>query len=317
MRNAFSIRSLTVLLITCVWPLLLWGHEADSREAAMRWSWEPFVIIPILATVALYAAGQVRMWRRSGDGLRVWPIVSFAGGVAALVIALDSPVHLLGGQLFWVHMTQHELLMLVAAPLLVMAHPLVAFLWALPRHWREQLGRASKSRIWTGIWMAISSAAAAWIIHAVVLWLWHAPALFEAALHSEWIHASQHLCFLGSALLFWWTLVHGRHGRLGYGAAVVYVFTTAAHNSVLGALLTFAPRSWYPTYTLTTKAWSVTALEDQQLGGLIMWVPAGALLMVIGLALLAAWMGESQRRFQYTRMASLMKMKTSGVADAP
>jgi putative membrane protein len=281
----------------------------------MRWSWEPWVVSPILVTILLYSAGRIRMRRRSANRLSPWPAVSFATGIAALVIALDSPVHTVGEQLFWVHMTQHELLMLVAAPLLVMASPLVPFLWALPQTWRERLGRASKTKIWSATWIAISSAGAAWIIHAIALWVWHAPALFEAALHSEWIHAAQHLCFLGSALLFWWTLIHGRHGRLGYGAAVVYVFTTAAHNSVLGALLTFAPRAWYPTYAATTQLWSLSPLEDQQLGGLIMWVPAGVLLLVVGLALLAAWIGESQRRFEYTRMSALVK-SANGVADA-
>ena len=177
------------------------------------------------------------------------------------------------------------------------------------------MARIPKSRAWTALWIPISSAAAAWIIHAVALWAWHAPTLFEAALHREWIHAVQHLCFLGSAVLFWWTLIHGRHGRLGYGAAVVYVFTTAAHNSILGALLTFAPRAWYPTYVSTAPAWSITPLQDQQLGGLIMWIPAGILLLAVGLALVAGWIAESQRRFEYTRMASLMRAANGG-ADA-
>jgi putative membrane protein len=304
-----------VAAIVCLTSMQLWAHESGSPKPAMRWSWEPWVVIPIVVTVFLYAAGRDQMRRRSASRLSPWPAISFAGGIAALVIALDSPVHTVGEQLFWVHMTQHELLMLVAAPLLVMAGPLVPFLWALPQRWRERLGRASKTKVWGATWIAISSAGAAWIIHAVALWVWHAPALFEAALHSEWIHAVQHLCFLGSALLFWWTLIHGRHGRLGYGAAVVYVFTTAAHNSVLGALLTFAPRAWYPTYAATTQLWSLSALEDQQLGGLIMWVPAGVLLLVVGLALFAAWIGESQRRFEYTRMSALVK-NANGVADA-
>jgi cytochrome c oxidase assembly factor CtaG len=306
---------LAIAAIVCFNSMPLWAHEAASAKAAMRWSWEPWVVIPILGTILLYSAGRIRMQRRSANRLSPWPAVSFAMGIAALVIALDSPVHTVGEQLFWVHMTQHELLMLVAAPLLVMAAPLVPFLWALPRSWREWLGHASKTMIWSATWIALSSAGAAWIIHAVALWVWHAPALFEAALHSERIHAVQHLCFLGSALLFWWTLIHGRHGRLGYGAAVVYVFTTAAHNSVLGALLTFAPRAWYPTYAGTTQLWSLSPLEDQQLGGLIMWVPAGVLLLVVGLALLAAWIGESQRRFEYTRMSALVK-SANGVADA-
>jgi putative membrane protein len=315
MRLAPKSRHLAIAAIVCFNSMPLWAHEAASAKAAMRWSWEPWVVIPILGTILLYSAGRIRMQRRSANRLSPWPAVSFAMGIAALVIALDSPVHTVGEQLFWVHMTQHELVMLVAAPLLVMAAPLVPFLWALPRSWREWLGHASKTMIWSATWIALSSAGAAWIIHAVALWVWHAPALFEAALHSERIHAVQHLCFLGSALLFWWTLIHGRHGRLGYGAAVVYVFTTAAHNSVLGALLTFAPRAWYPTYAGTTQLWSLSPLEDQQLGGLIMWVPAGVLLLVVGLALLAAWIGESQRRFEYTRMSALVK-SANGVADA-
>ena len=314
MKPTATVRRFVSLGLICLTSTHMWAHEAESQRA-MRWSWEPFAFVPILVTVALYAMGAVRMWRRSGDRLSFWPMISFGFGIAALVIALDSPVHVLGGQLFWVHMTQHELLMLLAAPLLVIGRPLVPFLWALPQQWREKLGGIMKSRYWRRIWMALSSTAAAWMIHAVVLWIWHAPSLFEAALHSEWVHAAQHLCFLASALLFWWTLIHGRHGRLGYGAAVVYVFTTAAHNSVLGALLTFAPRAWYPTYAATTQAWSLTPIEDQQLGGLIMWIPAGTLLLVIGLALMAAWIGESQRRLQYTRLASLIG-GTTGAADA-
>jgi cytochrome c oxidase assembly factor CtaG len=315
MRLAHKIRDLAVAAIVCLNSMQLWAHKSGAPKPEMRWSWEPWVVIPILVTVFLYTAGRIQMRRRSANRLSPWPAISFAGGIAALVIALDSPVHTLGEQLFWVHMTQHELLMLVAAPLLVMAGPLVPFLWALPQRWRERLGRASKTKVWSATWIAISSAGAAWIIHAIALWVWHAPALFEAALHREWIHAVQHICFLGSALLFWWTLIHGRHGGLGYGASVVYVFTTAAHSSVLGALLTFAPRAWYPTYAATTQLWSLSPLEDQQLGGLIMWVPAGALLLVLGLALFAAWIGESQRRFEYTRMSALVK-NANGVADA-
>ena len=247
------------------------------------------------------------MWRRSARRPSGWSVAAFAGGILALIAALDSPIHLLGGQLFWVHMTQHELLMLVAAPLLVLSRPVVPFLWSLPPRWRETLGKFSKLGPWRKFWLLASSAAAAWTIHAVALWLWHAPALFEAALHSEAVHAFQHVCFLGSALLFWWSLVHGRHGRMAYGAAIVYVFTTAAHNSILGALLTFAPRAWYPSYVRTAPNWNLTAIQDQQLGGLIMWVPAGTLLLIVGLALVAAWVGESQKRYQYTRMTALLK----------
>ena len=134
-----------------------------------------------------------------------------------------------------------------------------------------------------------------WAIHAAALWVWHAPALFQATLRSDLVHTAQHVSFLGSALLFWWALVHGPRGLMGYGAAVLYVFTTSVHSGVLGAFITFTGRLLYPAYAGTTAAWGLTPLEDQQLGGLIMWVPAGLVYVVAGLALCAGWMRESER----------------------
>lgn len=87
-------------------------------------------------------------------------------------------------------------------------------------------------------------------------------------------HTAQHLSFFVSALVFWWALFYA-HGKVAFGAAVLYLFTTAVHTSILGALLTFAPSVWYPFYSATTQAWGLTPLEDQQIGGLIMWVPGG------------------------------------------
>jgi putative membrane protein len=106
----------------------------------------------------------------------------------------------------------------------------------------------------------------------------------------------QHLSFLGTASLFWWSIVYGRYGRLGYGVAVLYVFLTALHNTILGALLTIAPTAWYSTYELTAAGQHIDALADQQLAGLIMWVPSGVVFLVLGLALASAWLGESERR---------------------
>ncbi|HWR52996.1 MAG TPA: cytochrome c oxidase assembly protein, partial [Bryobacteraceae bacterium] len=130
---------------------------------------------------------------------------------------------------------------------------------------------------------------------------WHAPSLFDATVESEFVHTAQHMSFLGSALLFWWALIRGRGGALGYGAAVLYVFTTAVHTAVLGALLTFAPTPFYPAYAAgSTQQWGLTPLEDQQLAGLIMWVPAGVVYIVAGLWLLAGWLRESEARVAAT-----------------
>src|SRR5205085_3480997 len=110
------------------------------------------------------------------------------------------------------------------------------------------------------------------------------------------IHALEHVCYVLTGSLFWWAMVHGRYGRSGYGLGVLYVFLTATHSSALGALLTVAPSPWYGEYARQAGAWRVDALADQQLAGLLMWIPAGVVFIVFGLALLAAWLGEAERR---------------------
>jgi cytochrome c oxidase assembly factor CtaG len=135
-----------------------------------------------------------------------------------------------------------------------------------------------------------------------VLWIWHIPLLYEAAVNNSGIHIVQHSMMLLAATLFWWTMVHGRAGRLGYGAAMLYVFLTFVYSGLLSALLVFSKNAWFPIHDGRTAAWNLTPTEDQQLAGLIMWIPAGLLLIGAGLALFAAWLGESEGRLKYTRI---------------
>ncbi len=271
------------------------AHELPTPAAWWTaWTFEPTIALPIAIAGVLYATGVVRVWRsaRMGVGVRVWECVAFAGGWLALIVALVSPLHSLGEVLFSAHMAQHELLMVVAAPLLAVANPLLAFVWALPRPARGAVGHAVGAPPVRLVWGAITMPFVAWAVHAVVLWVWHVPALFEATLDDEGVHALQHLSFFGTALLFWWAVLRHR-GVLGYGAATLYVFATSVHTALLGALLTFARTVWYPAYTATAPAWGLTPLEDQQLGGLIMWIPGGAIYVIAGLALIGRWLRTS------------------------
>jgi putative membrane protein len=193
-------------------------------------------------------------------------------------------------------MTQHEILMLVSAPLLVFGHPLVAMLWALPRPARESLGALSRKPAIARSWRGLTGPLNVFLLHAIALWIWHVPRFYEAALRSDGLHALQHFSFVATAALFWWAMVHGKYGRLGYGVAVVYIFLTAVHSSVLGALMAVAPEVWYPGYARAGAAWGIDPLADQQLAGLLMWVPSGVIFIVLGLALFAAWLGESDKR---------------------
>ena len=258
--------------------------------------WDLAILVLLFAIGGAYVAALARSWRRAGvgRGIRLWEAWAFAAGWAALLTALIG-LDGLSGVLFSAHMTQHELLMLVAAPLVVLGRPLVVLVWLLPAHLRLRIRRAQRP-LALGVWRRLTAPVTVLLVHGVVVWLWHAPALFEAALQSEAIHALQHLCFFWTALLFWWALVHGRYGRVGYGVAVAFVFVTAMHTTLLGALLTFAPTVWYPTYEVTVAARGASAIEDQQLAGLLMWVPSGVIFLLIGLGLFAAWLGESARR---------------------
>jgi putative membrane protein len=262
------------------------------------WGWEPGSMIGLALTAGLYGIGLSRLWRAAGvgHGIRRWEAGCFAAGWITLFVALVSPLHPLGQVLFSAHMTQHELLMLVAAPLMVLGRPMAAFLRALPAGLASRLGRFSNTRGWRAVWGIISTPFVAWLLHAIILWTWHAPVLFQATLRSEWVHAAQHLSFVLSALLFWWALIHGRRTAVAYGTGVLYLFTTAVHSGLLGALLTFARSTWYPDYDHTTQAWGLSPLEDQQVGGLIMWVPACLVYIAAGLAMFAAWLRQSEHQ---------------------
>jgi cytochrome c oxidase assembly factor CtaG len=253
--------------------------------------------------IGVYTAGVVRAWRRAGYGRGLRPVeaLAFACGWLALLVALSPPLDELSDTWLVAHMVQHELLMVIAAPLVAISAPLIALLWALPSGLRRRALTAVRRRPIAAAWTAITAPVSVFLLHAVALWVWHVPALYDAALEHEGIHAVQHVCFFGSAALFWWGMAHGRYGRLGYGAAVVYVFATAVHGGVLGALLTLSPRVWYAAYTTHHPA-GLTPLEDQQLAGLLMWIPAGLILAAGGLALFAAWLRESDRRTRFNPM---------------
>jgi putative membrane protein len=190
-------------------------------------------------------------------------------------------------------MVQHELLMAAAAPFLVLGRPLEAWTWALAPRWRSALGSLAKAPGLRATWSAITAPLGAWTLHAIALWIWHVPALFEAALASEAVHVAQHACFLGTALLFWWSVLE--RGRSESGAAsLASLFTTMGHTGALGALLTFAASPWYPTY-LASGAFGLTPLEDQQLGGLIMWAPASLAYLAAALFIASRWLLPPRR----------------------
>jgi len=261
-------------------------------------SWDLLPLVTICASSVLYGWGVSRLWRVAGigHGLGWLQVACFALAQLALALALLSPLDPLSDSLFSAHMTQHELLMVVAAPLLVLGRPLTAYLWLLPLGQRAAVGRQLRRPTWRAVWQFLTAPLFVLVLHAFVRWIWHVPRLFEAAMKDERLHAFQHFGFFLSAALFWWALVHGRYGKAGYGLGVLFVFATAIHTSILGALISVAPRLIYTIYSERAAAAGWRPLEDQELAGLIMWIPSGVLFLLTALALFAAWLGEAERR---------------------
>jgi putative membrane protein len=262
------------------------GHVPVSPSG-----WDLLVTAGLLAAGALYAHGRGAL--PSDAARRTRPSsLAFWIGWAAMLVAVLPPLDRLAVDRFSAHMLQHELLMLVGAPLMVAGRPLATAMRGLPPSARAAAGAALQRGGAARAWQVAIGPATAWALHGAAVWIWHVPALYEAAVRSEAIHLVQHATFVATAVLFWSGLLYGRYGRAGYGASVFYVFTTLVHTGLLGAVFTLAPAPLYPLYAQRTP----DPLADQQVAGLVMWVPAGLVLTVTGIALFAAWLGDAERR---------------------
>lgn len=273
------------------------GEPLSPHDIWNAWEWNPFILGGIGLAGWLYIRGARELWQRAGmgRGISTWQVLAFLGGLASLFVALISPVDALGTVLFAGHMVQHLLLIFLAPLLLLMGLPSTG-MWMLPRRWRPEVGRWwNRQRGLHRLWGWVSHPVSAWVLHALAMWAWHLPDLYQAALENERLHVVEHASFFGTALLFWWALLRLASARVstasrGAGlasalAGVVYVFTMALASGFLGALITFSPEPWYSFYASTTNAWGLTPLEDQQLAGVIMWIPAGVVYVGTALAL--------------------------------
>ena len=262
------------------------GHVPEPHDLWTAWSFAPGVVLALALSGACYAIGVRALWHRAGSGRGVARahVVAFAFGLLVLSLALLSPIDTISEALFSVHMAQHLLLVAVAAPLLVLGAPEYVMMWVLPLAPRRSIARWWHRARWVGVCRALlTHPIVAWSVHVLTLWVWHAPRLYDAALADTRVHVLEHTSFLLTALLFWWSVFRG---RMSLGTSTLYLFAAALQGTLLGALLTLAHRPWYSGHLVSTQAWGLTPLEDQQMAGLIMWVPAG---LVYLLALVPRW----------------------------
>jgi cytochrome c oxidase assembly factor CtaG len=264
---------------------------SPTLDAFLRsWPFDPWLSAALVVTAAIYLRGWRLLQRRDGRRWHGGQLTAFLGGLAAIFLALASPVEPFAALLLQVHMVQHLLLTMAAPPLLWLGAPLLPLLRGLPRpvrvYWAAPLLRFRVLRRLVG---RLTHPAAALAVFIAATWLWHIPPAYELALRSAGWHYVQHLCFLAAGLLFWYPVVRPYPSRPGWSLWLLlpYLILADVQNTVLSALLTFSPRVLYPYYTEVPRLAGVSALEDQAAAGVLMWVPGSAafLLPLFGIAL--------------------------------
>lgn len=282
-----AVRTL-ILLITAALATPASAHGGHHQELA--WTLDPALTVPLGLTLLIYLVGLRRLTARaskspSGVGL-------FLAGWIVLTLALVSPLHEAGERSFTMHMIEHELIMLVATLLLAGSNAGGILAWGLPRPMRQSLGSNWKSPL-QRLWKLLTEPVTATAVQAIVMWLWHAPALFDRALDDPAWHIAQHASFFISSLLFWWAMLHPR-GR-SYGLSAACLFATSMIGGALGALMSVSASPWYSAYAaMGMTPFGLDPVDDQRLAGLIMWIPGGLFHGVAALVLTYKWLRSSE-----------------------
>jgi len=275
------------------------GQPPVPHDLWSAWNWDPIVVLSLIFGSWAYSAAYREKRRRPGvlHSALGWRAASFSAGLTALFLALVSPLDALGAALFSAHMLQHMLLIAIIPPLLVLGVSPGFFLLSLTSHVRKELVQWwHRSRWLKSVWHGLTQPWVAWALNVLIVWVWHIPWLYQAALENEALHMLEHLSFVGTSLLFWWAIARPKASLKSGDPAILTLFTMALQGGLLGALITFATTPWYAIYALRTEPWGLSPLEDQQLAGAIMWIPVGMIYTLAALILFMVRLSWIERK---------------------
>lgn len=269
---------------------LVWAHHATNDPHHSAWHWRLDVLLVIVFFGTTYTGGWLRLRKRSPYIAYKWQLALYIIGLVTIVLALISPIDALASALLSMHMVQHLPLLMIAPLFLLLSNPLAAFLWGLPRRIRHRVGRllTRASPFRQGLW-ALTLMPVAWSVYVINLWAWHHPLLYQLALRNEWVHDIQHLLFFFTALFFWWPIANPTprlHGIISYGFRIVYLIAATLQNTLLGMAISLPEKVLYPFYADVPRLRDLSPINDQALGGGIMWV-SGHMYLIPILVLIA------------------------------
>lgn len=299
-----------------------------TRAVLLSWNWQIEVIIVLLISGTLFTRGWWRLRRRTFRRVNLvryqsrwrlavrWRLVSYWVGLLFITLALLSPIDPLGQQLFFMHMIQHLLLIMLAPPLLLIANPMPFVLWGLPDGLRLRVGRflawlLRKDAPFRKTLLFLTTPGLLWMFWVIALFAWHDPGLYNAALEVGWVHDAEHLTFFLSSMLLWWNVTNAGprvHKKISLLGRIGLLIATVPPNMLLGVILSFA-EPIYTYYESVPRLWGIGIKTDQQIGGVIMWVPGSMMYVLAALVLIARLLsGEEQvkltRRVQPTAVST-------------
>ena len=279
-------------------PRLAWAHAASSAASAPAWHWRPEILFPLILFGTLYAQGWFRLRSLNRSAVSAGQFALYLLGLSAIGVALISPIDSLATSLLSMHMVQHLLLLMIAPLGILLADPLPAFLWGLPSKLRLRAGfllapGSLARQLWTLTLLPVS-----WALYVLNLWAWHSPALYQLALREPGVHDAEHILFFFTALLFWWPIVDPSprlHGQISYGYRIIYLVAATLQNTLLGMAISIPERVVYPFYATVPQLRALAPVDDQALGGGIMWVSGHMYLIPILLLVARMCAYEEQR----------------------
>ena len=262
------------------------GHDVinESTDWWLAWNADLPLLIPIALLGFWYARG-LRQWPERSREHSAWRTASYYAGLTVLVLAFESPLDRLGEHQFSMHIIQHNIVMMIVPPLILLGAPTTPMLRGMPRWLRQgAVRRVAGNVVARGVYRTLTFPIVAMALFAMSQWTWHLyPGLYDRALNEDWLHNVQHASFLAVAMLFWWNIIDPKplHSRIPPLARILYFYGAMIPKHILSAFIVFADTPFYPTYERVHRFLPGSALEDQQLAGLLMWVPFGELLNLL------------------------------------
>jgi putative membrane protein len=269
-------------------------------EFVSAWDFSSPPAVLLLILVGAFAAGTIRLAIRSNTDSRFWfRFSASASGFILLAIALAGPLDRYSGELFSMHMSQHIVIAMFAAPLLLIARPMPAYIWSLPRPMRIGAGTAltSSGKLLT-VLRVLTRPTISLPLFIGTLYAWHIPAAYNSSLENEWLHLFMHFTMFATAVLFWWPIVGPppAHTLLSHPQRIVYMLLAVTPTALLAAVITLSKSVIFDFYLNSPGHFGWSVVDDQQIGGLIMWIPGNFVYLLTLTVLFFKWFATEEKK---------------------